>query len=62
MISQAGYSLEVAEKALPLYEQFFDLEYPLPKFDTFIVGFARLFLFSSDSTPACSAVDSMPAL
>ncbi|TCD59793.1 Aminopeptidase 2 mitochondrial [Steccherinum ochraceum] len=36
MISQAGYSLEVAEKALPLYEQFFDLEYPLPKFDTFI--------------------------
>ena len=37
MISQAQYSLNVAERVLPLFEKAFGVEYPLPKFDTFVV-------------------------
>ncbi|KAH8091342.1 peptidase family M1-domain-containing protein [Cristinia sonorae] len=34
----AQYSLDVAEAVLPIYERAFDVEYPLPKFDTLIVN------------------------
>ncbi|KIK95297.1 hypothetical protein PAXRUDRAFT_140992 [Paxillus rubicundulus Ve08.2h10] len=35
-INQAQYALEVKAKVLPLYEQIFDIEYPLPKLDTLV--------------------------
>ena len=37
VISQAQYSLDVAERVLPLFDKAFGVEYPLPKFDTFVV-------------------------
>ena len=36
VISQAQYALDIKQKALPLYEQAFDIEYPLPKLDTLV--------------------------
>ncbi len=36
-IHQAQFALDVKEKVLPLYEQVFDIEYPLPKLDTLVV-------------------------
>ena len=37
-IHQAQFALDVKQKVLPLYEKMFDIEYPLPKLDTFIVS------------------------
>lgn len=38
LIDQAKYALEVKAKVLPLYEQIFDIAYPLPKLDTVVVS------------------------
>ena len=38
VIHQAKFALDVKEKVLPLYEQVFDIEYPLPKLDTLVVS------------------------
>ena len=38
VINQAQYALDIKQKALPLYEQAFDIEYPLPKLDTLIAN------------------------
>jgi aminopeptidase 2 len=38
VINQAQFALDVKQKALPLYEQAFDIEYPLPKLDTLVVN------------------------
>ena len=38
VINQAQYALDIKEKALPLYEQAFDIEYPLPKLDTLVAN------------------------
>jgi aminopeptidase 2 len=38
VISQAQYALDIKQKALPLYEQAFDIEYPLPKLDTLVAN------------------------
>ncbi|KAH9955891.1 leucyl aminopeptidase, partial [Russula dissimulans] len=37
VIHQAQYALEIKKGVLPLYEQAFDIEYPLPKLDTLLV-------------------------
>ena len=37
IISQAQYALDVKAKVLPIYEQVFGIEYPLPKLDTLVV-------------------------
>ena len=42
-IHQAQFALDVKEKVLPLYEQVFDIEYPLPKLDTLVVSVPFLF-------------------
>lgn len=36
VIHQAQFALEVKKRVLPLYEQVFDIEYPLPKLDTLV--------------------------
>ena len=36
-ISQAQFALDVKRMVLPLYEEVFDIEYPLPKLDTLVV-------------------------
>ncbi|KAI0747687.1 peptidase family M1-domain-containing protein [Daedaleopsis nitida] len=36
IISQAQFALDVKRKVLPLYEEVFDIEYPLPKLDTLV--------------------------
>ena len=38
VISQAQFALDIKRKVLPLYEEVFDIEYPLPKLDTLVVG------------------------
>ncbi|KAK7693088.1 hypothetical protein QCA50_002653 [Cerrena zonata] len=38
LIGQARFSLDVTKKVLPLYEQLFGIEYPLPKLDTLIAS------------------------
>ena len=38
MIGQAQYALDIKAKALPLYEQAFDIEFPLPKLDTLVAN------------------------
>ncbi|KAH9030817.1 leucyl aminopeptidase [Lactarius hengduanensis] len=38
MIDQTQYALDIKEKVLPLYEQAFGIEYPLPKLDTLVVN------------------------
>ncbi|KAH8986246.1 leucyl aminopeptidase [Lactarius hatsudake] len=38
VIGQAQYALDIKEKVLPLYEQVFDIEYPLPKLDTLVAN------------------------
>ncbi|KAF9504838.1 hypothetical protein BS47DRAFT_1438322 [Hydnum rufescens UP504] len=37
-IHQAQFALEVKEKTLPLYEEVFDVEFPLPKLDTLVAA------------------------
>ncbi len=37
IISQAQFALDIKRKVLPLYEEVFDIEYPLPKLDTLVV-------------------------
>ena len=37
-IHQAQFALDVKAKVLPLYEQVFDVEYPLPKLDTLVAS------------------------
>lgn len=37
VINRAQYALDVKTKVLPVYEQIFDIEYPLPKLDTLVV-------------------------
>jgi aminopeptidase N len=37
VISRGQYALDVKTKVLPVYEQIFDIEYPLPKLDTLVV-------------------------
>src|ERR1700761_2766500 len=38
VINQAQYALDIKQKALPLYEKAFDIEYPLPKLDTLVAN------------------------
>ncbi|KAI9431112.1 peptidase family M1-domain-containing protein [Lactarius indigo] len=38
VIGQAQYALDIKEKVLPLYEQVFNIEYPLPKLDTLVAN------------------------
>ena len=38
VISQAQFALDVKRIVLPLYEQVFEVEYPLPKLDTLVVS------------------------
>ncbi|KAI5119980.1 hypothetical protein M0805_004425 [Coniferiporia weirii] len=38
LIGQTEYALEIKRKVLPLYEQMFDIEYPLPKLDTLVAN------------------------
>lgn len=38
VIHQAQFALDVKRQVLPLYEQVFDIEYPLPKLDTLVVS------------------------
>lgn len=38
VIGQAQYALDIKQKALPLYEKAFDIEYPLPKLDTLVAS------------------------
>jgi aminopeptidase 2 len=47
-LPHAGFALEVTARVLPLYEQIFDIEYPLPKLDTLVVSgfFFRLISFA----------------
>lgn len=47
-ISQSQFALDVKQKVLPLYEQVFQVEYPLPKLDTLVV---RLVLCPACFTP-----------
>lgn len=37
LIHQAQFALDVKAKVLPMYEQVFEVEYPLPKLDTLVV-------------------------
>lgn len=37
-IHQAEFALEIKRKVLPIYEQMFDVEFPLPKLDTLVVS------------------------
>jgi len=37
VLHQAQYALDVKKAVLPLYEEVFDVEYPLPKLDTIVV-------------------------
>ena len=37
-IHQGQYAIDLAEKIMPLYEQLFDLDYPLPKLDFLAVS------------------------
>ena len=37
LIHQAKFALDVKKNVLPLYEEVFDIEYPLPKLDTLVV-------------------------
>lgn len=37
-IDQARYTVEVTKKVVPVYEQVFDIEYPLPKIDTLVAA------------------------
>ena len=36
VVHQGQFALDVKKKVLPLYEQVFDIEYPLPKLDTLV--------------------------
>ena len=36
LIDQAQFALDVTARALPVYEQMFDIEYPLSKLDTLV--------------------------
>ncbi|KAI0933682.1 hypothetical protein AcV5_005768 [Taiwanofungus camphoratus] len=38
VIHQAQFALDVKRQVLPLYEQVFDIEYPLPKLDTLVAS------------------------
>ncbi|KAI0373350.1 leucyl aminopeptidase [Pilatotrama ljubarskyi] len=38
VISQAQFALDIKRMVLPLYEEVFDIEYPLPKLDTLVVS------------------------
>lgn len=38
VITQAQFALDVKTKVLPVYEEIFDIEYPLPKLDTLVVS------------------------
>ncbi len=37
LLHQAQFALDVKKKVLPLYEEIFDVEFPLPKLDTLVV-------------------------
>ena len=37
VVAQTRYTLEVKKAVLPVYEEVFDVEYPLPKLDTLVV-------------------------
>lgn len=43
LIHQAHFGLKIKKKVVPLYEQLFDIEYPLPKLDTLAVSVLRRF-------------------
>lgn len=44
VVTRAQYALDVKAKVLPVYEQIFDIEYPLPKLDTLVVRSPCFFL------------------
>jgi aminopeptidase 2 len=47
VIHQAQYALDIKAKVLPIYEEIFDIEYPLPKLDTLVVSLlCRIFFMS----------------
>ena len=54
LIDKVAFALYVKEKALPLYEQVFDIEYPLPKLDTLVAH-------DFDAGHPCVAVSLLPS-
>jgi aminopeptidase 2 len=44
LIQQAAFGLEVKKRCLPIYEEIFDVEFPLPKLDTLVVRYPSHFL------------------
>ena len=42
VLYQARFVLDVTVQVLPIYEQMFNIEYPLPKLDTLIVSSSSL--------------------
>jgi hypothetical protein len=51
VIHQAQFALDVKAAVLPLYEKIFDVEFPLPKLDTLVVGTLQFRLYSHCSSP-----------
>ncbi len=37
IVHQGKFALDIKKKLMPIYEQVFDIEYPLPKLDTLVV-------------------------
>lgn len=54
LIDKVAFALYVKEKALPLYEQVFDIEYPLPKLDTLVAH-------DFDAGQPCVVVSPLPS-
>jgi len=44
LIHQAHFGLDIKARVLPVYEKVFDIEFPLPKLDTLVVGIRNSFL------------------
>jgi len=55
IITRAQYALEVKTQVLPIYEQIFDIEYPLPKLDTLVVR--HMFVFETSRVNDLKAHD-----
>jgi hypothetical protein len=41
LIGQAQFGLDIKAQVLPVYEKVFDIDFPLPKLDTLVVGLCR---------------------
>ena len=44
-IHQAKFALQVKKDVLPLYEEVFDVPFPLPKLDTLVVSISTSFWY-----------------